>query len=262
MKTYRDPSFDTICGGDIAYGFFGRTGGVSEGVYDSLNCAPNSGDDLAKVAENRRRVAFHIAGENAPLVTLKQCHSALAHYIDAPYADGMTPEGDSLVTDQPGLIVACLTADCGPVLFKGAKADGAPVIGAAHAGWGGALGGVLESTVQVMLQTGASIESIRACVGPCMLQASYEVKEDFAKPFLLRDEEAEHFFKSAAKSGHLMFDLPGYIALRLSQTGVRHVALMGLDTYANGAAFFSFRRATHEGVDAYGREISAIMIRP
>lgn len=261
MNVFTDPSFDKACGEKISYGFFGRLGGVSEGKYSSLNCGTGSEDNQDHIAENRRRVVRHLTGAEGNVSTLWQCHSADCLTIDSHVPAGEErPHADALVTDRPGLVIGCLTADCGPVLFTGQKADGAPVIGAAHAGWGGALKGVLENTLEQMQAAGAKLESIKACVGPCIMQASYEVSEDFMRPFAIKHEEAEHFFKAARKEGHLMFDLPGYIAMRLSLAGVRQVSLMGLDTYKDEANFFSFRRSTHRSEGDYGRQISAIVI--
>lgn len=245
---------------EIACGFFGRQGGVSAGIFSSLNCGPGSGDDLAAVNENRARVAQHFGATPENLSTLHQCHSADCVYINTPII-GEKPKGDALVTDTPGLMLGILTADCGPVLLQGRKPYGAPVIGAAHAGWGGALRGVLENTVQQMMKTGAALDTISACVGPCIGPKSYEVSDGFETPFLEHDEQAEHFFKSAAKPGHLMFDLPGYIAFRLTGAGVGRVEISGVDTYAQESRCFSYRRATHRGEVSYGRQISAIMIR-
>lgn len=263
MKIFTDRAFDDACKGHVSYGFFGRTGGVSRGIYDSLNCGPGSGDDADAVVHNRRRVAAKLGVTGKEISSLQQCHSDRCLFIDTPVPVGEArPQADALVTDCAGLAIGALSADCGPVLFIGRKANGAPVIGATHAGWGGALGGVLENTVATMIHTGARIESIKACLGPCITGASYEVKEDFMNPFIERHAEAEHFFKAAHKPGHLMFDLPGYIAMRLALAGVRQVSLMGVDTYKDEEHCFSFRRATHRGEPDYGRQISAIVINP
>lgn len=241
------------------HGFFTRMGGVSDGIYKSLNCGPGSGDAPEKVRENRVCVAEELKVAPQNLLTLYQIHSAECIYADAPYTDA--PQADAIVTDVPELAIGILTADCGPVLFYGEKEDGAPVVGAAHAGWGGAFKGILQSTISMMTEHGAVPASIRAALGPCIGPASYEVRTDFAEPFLEQDEANEHFFKSGQKEGHLMFDLPGYIARRLAEAGVRHVSLSGLDTYADEQRFFSYRRATHRGEKDYGRQISAIVIK-
>ncbi len=263
MKIFHDPAFDSECTDQVAYGFFGRTGGVSDGIFASLNCALGTTDDPARVSQNRALVAQQLGLPGEPVSTLYQCHSADCLTIDSPLGQGPDrPKADAFVTDTPGLILGVLTADCGPVLFTGKKKNGAPVIAAAHAGWGGALKGILEATLEKMEEAGAVTETITACVGPCIMQASYEVKEDFARPFLIQHEEAEKFFMSARKQGHLMFDLPGYIAMRLALAGVRRVSLMGLDTYADEGSFFSYRRSTHRAEADYGRQISAIVINP
>jgi polyphenol oxidase len=262
MKIFSHDAFDAISGDAIAYGFFGRTGGVSQGIYSSLNCGPGSGDNAAAVQENRKIVANGIGVPDAQISTLWQCHTAECLYIREHVAEGEArPKADALVTDRPGLAIGVLTADCGPVLFVAQKPNGAPVIGATHAGWGGALGGVLEDTIAKMVQAGAAPESIKACVGPCIGPASYEVGADFMRPFIVKHEEAEKFFREARKLGHFMFDLPGYIAYRLSLQGVRYVTLMGVDTYKEEETCFSYRRATHRGEGDYGRQMSAIMIR-
>ena len=262
IKTFTDSQFTKTCGDAIAYGFFGRTGGVSEGKYASLNCAPGSSDDQAAIAENRRRVATQIGARDGVISTPYQCHSADCLFIADHVAGGdARPKADAIVTDKPGLAIGVLTADCGPVLFAAQKKDGSPIVAACHAGWGGALGGVLDRTVQTLLENGAEAETIRACLGPCIMQASYEVGQDFIRPFVIQHEEAEQFFMSAQKEGHFMFDLPGYIAMRLALAGVRQVSLMGLDTYKGEDDFYSFRRATHRGEPDYGREMSCIMIK-
>lgn len=263
MKTYSDKTFSDACADDISYAFFGRTGGVSTGIYSSLNCGPGSADDQNAVVENRKIAAQKLCGKDIEISTLFQCHTPDCLIIDTPVPVGdARPKADALVTDKAGLPIAVLTADCGPVLFAAKKANGAPVIGAAHAGWGGALGGVLEDTIAKMVQIGAVPETIKAVLGPCIMQASYEVQDEFAKPFLERHEKAGHFFMPAQKAGHLMFDMPGYIAMRLAIAGVPFLTTVGVDTYAEEENCFSFRRATHRGEKDYGRELSAIMIVP
>lgn len=249
-------------GTKIAHGFFGREGGVSSGLYTSLNCGAGTEDRAENVRENRTRVALALNTKPENLVSLKQVHSADCLFVTAPWAMDKRPEADALVTDVPGLALGILTADCGPVLFYGEKTGGQPVIGAAHAGWGGALKGVLESTVKTILDHGVIPDSLCASVGPCITQSSYEVSADFIKPFLKDNPESEHFFKSARKEGHLMFDLPGYIAFRLAGCGVRHVSLTGVDTYSSDKDYFSYRRATHRKESDYGRQISALVIQP
>jgi YfiH family protein len=245
----------------IGHGFFDRRGGVSAGIYDSLNCAVGSQDEAADIQENRERVAQAILGQRNNLVTINQIHSADCAYVEGPFGANAIPDGDALVTDKTDLVLAVLTADCGPVLFAGKKADGSPVLGAAHAGWGGALKGVCEATVKVMIEHGGDIETIRASIGPCIGPKSYEVSMGFEKPFLVQDDGNEHFFKGASKEGHLMFDLPGYIASRLAKIGLKHVSITGADTFADEECYFSYRRTTHRGEPDYGRQISAICIK-
>lgn len=261
MKVFKDNAFTAACADKVSYGFYGRTGGVSAGIYASLNCAYGTNDDQKLIEENRKRIAANLGVADLKISTPWQCHSAICLSINTHVPDHKDkPKADGLVTDVAGVCIGVLTADCGPVLFTAQKPDGAPIIGAAHAGWGGALGGVFEDTVAKMVQLGAGLETIKACLGPCIMQGSYEVTEAFSEPFLTKHGEAGHFFKSARKPGHLMFDLPGYIAMRLAMAGVRQVSLMGIDTYKDEENCFSFRRATHRGEPDYGRQMSAIVI--
>ena len=245
----------------IRHGFFGRQGGVSAGLYHSLNCGVGSDDIAESVQENRIRVSQQLTVDKGNLVTIHQVHSADCVVVTKPFETmEERPKADGLATDVPGLALGVLTADCGPILLAGEKADGAPVIGAAHAGWGGALKGVGEATVEKMLELGAEAASLRAAIGPCIGPKSYEVSVGFETPFLERNPEDEHFFKSAQKEGHLMFDLPGYIASRLARCGVGQVTITGQDTFAEEENFFSYRRTTHRREPDYGRQISAIAI--
>jgi YfiH family protein len=246
----------------ILHGFFGRQGGVSTGLYSSLNCGLGTADTPENVRENRARVALSLKTKPENLLSIKQIHSNICHYVAAPWTQDSRPDGDALVTDVPGLALGILTADCGPVLFYGEKENGAPLIGAAHAGWGGALRGVLESTIDTMIAHGALRDRICASIGPCIAQASYEVRNDFITPFIEHDPHSEHFFKSARAEGHLMFDLPGYIASRLGRAGVRYVSITGVDTYSSEKDYFSYRRTTHRKEGDYGRQISALVITP
>jgi YfiH family protein len=242
---------------EISHGFFGRRGGVSSGVYDSLNCGLHSGDDLDCVQENRKRVVDSLQGNS--LYTVKQVHSNICISIDTPHVVTDDIEADALVTTCAGVVIAAQSADCGPVLFIGETPRG-PVIGAAHAGWGGALQGVLESTVEAMLDKGADLASLRAGIGPCIGPESYEVSEGFEIPFLSEDPKSAEFF-SVAASNQLRFDLPAYLEFRLRRAGVRHVVLSKRDTYTDEEGYFSFRRQTHRGGSLYGRQLSALAIR-
>jgi YfiH family protein len=259
---------DNLIDPAIRHGFFTRRGGSSEGLYASLNCGYGSADREKCVTENRRRVANALQAEI--LLTMHQVHSADCVTVHEPWMRQNAPKADAMVTDHPGIALGILTADCGPVLFQGRKADGAPVIGAAHAGWGGAVRGVLERTLQTMVEAGVQPGSIRAALGPCIGPQSYEVSEGFETPFIEDDSAADRFFRSAACPGYLMFDLPGYIAFRLNRAGVGSVGVLNRDTCAEEADFFSYRRSclraeAHpdnraRGEREYGRQISAIVI--
>jgi YfiH family protein len=241
----------------IAHGFFGREGGVSHGIYASLNCGPGSKDDPEVVAENRRRVADALAPE-VRLISLSQVHSPIIHTL-TPWSteDGKRLEGDGLVTATPGLGLGILTADCAPVLFADAQAG---VIGAAHAGWKGALGGVLEATLEAMEKLGAVRMRINAAIGPSISQQNYEVGADFRDRFLEAGAKDERFFVPSDREGHFRFDLPGYVVHRLTQAGTGSVETLGICTYPAENGFFSFRRTTHAGEPDYGRQISAIVL--
>lgn len=240
----------------VAHGFFGRDGGVSTGFYESLNCGPGSKDDPAAVTENRRRVADALGA--ADLISLSQVHSPIVHILsEAPAA---RPEGDAMVTATPGLALGILTADCAPVLLADARAK---VIGAAHAGWKGALGGVLEGTVQAMEKLGADKSRIAAAIGPCISQANYEVSWEFRDKFLELGLRNRKFFTVVqGKEGHYRFDLEDYAAHRLTAMGLGSVEKMGVCTYPAENGFFSFRRTTHAGEPDYGRQVSAILLQP
>ena len=237
----------------VPHGFLGRKGGVSTGILAGLNVGLGSNDDPAAIAENRRRaVAAVLPG--AQLVTVHQVHSADAVIATAPFADDARPHADALVTDRRGLLLGILTADCVPVLLADAEAG---VVGAAHAGWKGALGGVTDATVAAMEKLGARRDHIAAAIGPCIARASYEVDDAFAQRFEQADPANERFFFSG-KPGHQQFDIEAYVLSRLANAGIGRIEALGLDTYADEAAFFSFRRATHCGEPDYGREISLI----
>jgi YfiH family protein len=247
--------------GGIAHGFFGREGGVSDGIYASLNCGPGSSDDPAKVAENRRRVAAAL-GPQVQLVSLSQIHSPIVHTLPSPKAeDGKRLEGDGMVTATPRIALGILTADCTPVLFADPVAK---VIGAAHAGWKGALGtegrGVLEATLDAMEKLGAARGRIRAAIGPTISQANYEVGWDFRDRFLGLGLRNRRFFLPSDKEGHYRFDLPAYVAQRLADAGITGVESLGICTYPPENGFFSFRRTTHAGEPDYGRQVSAIVL--
>ena len=237
----------------IAHGFFGRDGGVSTGVYGSLNCGPGSRDESAAVTVNRARVVAALA-PGARLVSLAQIHSPHVHTVGADWDFTTRPEGDGMATAVPGIALGVLTADSAPVLFADAEAG---VIGAAHAGWKGAVAGVLENTVAAMEKLGATSGRITAAIGPAISQANYEVGEDLRARFGADDAR---FFAPSDRAGHFRFDLPGYVRKRLAQAGVGQVQDLALCTYPPANGFFSYRRTTHLGEADYGREISAIIL--
>lgn len=239
--------------GGVPHGFLGRRGGASTGDVAGLNAGLGSGDDDAAVATNRALAATAVLPA-ARLVSVYQIHSPDCVTVREPWSDAERPQADALVTDKPGLLLAVVTADCAPVLLADAEAG---VIGAAHAGWKGAIGGVTDATVAAMEALGARRDRIAAAVGPCIAQPSYEVDEAFAARFAADDPGNARFF-AAGRAGHRQFDLEGYVAARLEQAGVGLVERLGIDTYPDPARFFSFRRATHRGEATYGRQISLI----
>ena len=239
----------------IAHGFFGRQGGVSEGIYESLNCGPGSGDDRAKVVENRRRATEALGAKQ--LATLYQIHSAHCVTVTEAWEIGDSPQADALVTNTPGIALGILTADCAPVLLADAEAG---VIGAAHAGWKGALGGVTDSAVAAMEKLGAVRERIVAAIGPCIAQTSYEVDSTFRDAFLSAAASNASFFVPGDRQNFFRFDLEAYVETRLQNAGVGRIEPLSADTYARPEEFYSYRRATHRGEKDYGRELSAILL--
>lgn len=236
----------------IPHGFLGRVGGVSTGLVAGLNLGLGTGDDAAAVAENRARaVAAVLPG--ARLVTVYQVHSADC-VVAGEWSDDARPHADALATDQPGLLLGVVTADCAPVLLADRSAG---VIGAAHAGWKGAVSGVTDSTIVAMEALGAKRGNIVAAVGPCIAQPSYEVDAGFYQRFVAQDPGNAAFFVPGVPD-HWQFDLERYVAERLQQAGIGAVGRLGLDTYPDENAFFSFRRATHRGEPDYGRQMSLI----
>lgn len=240
----------------VAHGFFGRQGGVSTGIYASLNCGPGSGDARDAVMENRTR-AMAALGGNAKLVTLYQVHSAEVIAVDQPWDIGANPKADAMVTRSPGIALGILTADCAPVLLSDPEAR---VIGAAHAGWGGAFSGVAESVLSAMERLGAKATRIRAVVGPCIGPDSYEVGPEFHARFVAAEAQNARFFQGPASTGKWHFDLPGYVAHRLSRAGAGSVDVIGRCTYREEEDFFSYRRTTHRKERDYGRQLSAIAL--
>jgi YfiH family protein len=237
----------------VPHGFFGRAGGVSAGAVAGLNCGMGSGDDPQAVEVNRRLAADAIL-PGAPLASVYQIHSPTAVIVNhaAPY--GERPQADALVTDRPGLLLGVVTADCAPVLLADAEAG---VIGAAHAGWRGAMAGVTDQSIAAMISLGARIERIAAAVGPCIARASYEVDHAFAERVLADDAGNERFLADRA-GDKLHFDLEAYVVARLAAAGVRRIEAAGLDTYVLEDRFYSYRRATHRIEPTYGRQLSLI----
>ena len=245
--------------GRIRHGFFGRAGGVSEGLYRSLNCGYGSGDDPEAVHENRARATAFCGLSPSTLCTAYQVHSAEAVVVTAPWAREDAPRVDAMATSTPGLALAILTADCVPVLMADRAAG---VIGAAHAGWRGALNGVLEVAVGAMLDLGARADEIRAVIGPAIGAASYEVGPEFPAPFLARRAQDEDLFVPARRDGHFFFDIVGYVARRLGNLGLAAVEATGGDTCAEAGRYFSYRRSVHRGEPDYGRNISIVALGP
>jgi YfiH family protein len=239
--------------GHIPHGFLGRRGGVSTGLVAGLNAGLGSGDDGAAVAENRARAVGAVL-PGAVLTGLYQIHSPHCVSVPQPWSNDARPQADALVTVRKGVLLAIVTADCAPVLLADVAAG---VIGAAHAGWKGALGGVIENCVAAMVALGARRENIAAAVGPCIAQVSYEVDNSFAARFIEADPDNSQFF-ATGKPGHEFFDLEGYVAGRLTAAGIGQIECAGLDTLAAPERFFSFRRATLNGEPSYGRQISLI----
>ena len=237
----------------VAHGFFGRRGGVSTGELASLNCGLGSGDDPALIAENRRRVADAVL-PGAALAGVYQVHGHRCVTVDGATDLAARPEADALATRTPGILLGILTADCVPILFADREAG---VVGAAHAGWKGAIAGVAEATLDAMERLGARREAIAAAIGPCIGRASYEVDEAFVGRFLADNPANERFF-AAGRPGHARFDIAAYVAARLAAAGVGTVAIGGQDTCAEEADYFSYRRACLRGENGYGRQLSVI----
>ena len=239
----------------IRHGFFNRHGGVSQGVYASLNCGLGSGDEAAAVRQNRARVASRL--QAASLLTAHQIHSPTALVVTAPWPDAERPRADALVTAERGIALGVLAADCTPVLFADPVAR---VVGAAHAGWRGAIGGVLESTIAAMEGLGARRDHIRAAVGPCIGPDAYEVGWDFERDFLERDTDSRRFFSRPSPEARPHLDLPGYALHRLQRAGLGHASSCTACTYSQTEDFFSYRRSQARGDVDYGRQISAIVL--
>ena len=241
----------------IRHGFFTREGGVSTGVYGSLNCGFGSDDDGAAVAENRRRVADYLGAGHDDVLTVHQIHSAEALIVETPFARGERPRADAMVTNVPGLAIGALAADCTPVLFADADAG---VVGCAHAGWRGALAGVLEATLETMARIGAKRQRVCAAIGPTIHQHNYEVGPEFEQQFVDESADNARFFARPDPQGRPYFDLPGFCRSRLAAAGITSIEDMGRCTYDDDSLFFSFRRKYHRSEPDYGRQISAIVV--
>ena len=239
----------------MPHAFLGRGGGVSTGVVAGLNVGTGSADDPEAIAENRRR-AVEAVLPGALLATVYQVHSADSVTVQSRWPHEERPKADAMATDRPGILLGILTADCAPVLLADAEAG---VVGAAHAGWRGALAGVTDAAIAAMESLGARRERIGAAIGPCISQPSYEVDEAFQQRFLQADEANGRFF-TAAPGERPHFDLEAYVASRLAAAGIASIEPLGLDTYSDPGRFFSYRRATHNGEPDYGRQISLIGI--
>ncbi|HEY1411601.1 MAG TPA: peptidoglycan editing factor PgeF [Rhodopila sp.] len=239
----------------VPHGFFTRRGGVSKGAYASLNCSISSQDDRENVLENRARAAQAIGAVPARLLGLTQVHGIHVVTVIEPWEAGNGAKADAMVTDRPGLALGIVTADCAPVLFAD---SGGGIVGAAHAGWRGAVTGVLEATVAAMIALGASADAITAAIGPCIAQASYEVGPDLRDAVLARASSDSVFFVPGQREDRWQFDLPGYCAARLRAAGVGHIIVTGFDTLAQEDRFFSHRRRTLNNSGPIGHQISVI----
>ncbi len=243
----------------VPHGFFTRRGGVSAGAFGTLNCSLNGRDDLALVAENRARAARAVGVAPDALFGLHQVHgAAVAVLAEDGWPEDARPQADGIVTRRRGVALGIVTADCGPVLFADAEAG---VIGACHAGWRGAMLGVMEATLDAMCALGARPGRVAAVLGPCIHQPSYEVGADLRDQVLARAAADARFFTTGAQAGKWQFDLPGYCLARLGALGLGAVASLGADTYADAGRFFSYRRATHDGTLPIGHQLSAIALR-
>ncbi len=241
----------------IRHGFFTRQGGVSSGIYASLNCGLGSDDGQGFVRENRRRVSDFLYGEHDDVTTVYQDHGSIALTVKSPIPREALPKADAIVTTTPGLVVGVLTADCAPVLFADAEAK---VVAAAHAGWRGAVAGIIESTILEMERQGARRDRIAAAVGPCINQSAYEVGDEFKAELMWMDADNERFFVTPAAGAKAHFDLPGYVLARLQGARIGNIVNQAQCTHASESLFYSFRRTTQRREPDYGRQISAIVV--
>jgi YfiH family protein len=252
--TLTSPLLSAVPG--VRHAFFSRDGGVSDGIYDSLNGGIGSKDDPERVAENRRRMAAAMGVKPDHLLSAFQIHSPDVAVAEVPWDNASRPRVDAIVSRIEGLAIGVSTADCGPVLMVDPAAR---VIGAAHAGWKGALTGVLESTIKAMEKLGADRDAMVAAIGPLIRQPSYEVGAEFVERFIDADAEFARFFLPASRENHSLFDLGGFIRMRLEAAGIPVIDDLGIDTYAD-ARFFSYRRSVHRREPDYGRHVHAIAL--
>lgn len=246
----------------IRHAFFTRQGGVSKGVYASLNVGYGSDDDREAITENRRLAMAAFGLPVTALNTVYQEHGTNVAIADRNWDPTDPPRADAMVTDRPGIVIGILTADCVPVLFAGRAPDGRKIVAGAHAGWRGAIAGILDGTVEAMEKLGATRDTIRAAIGPCIGVKSYEVGPEFPKPFLAHDPQNARFFRPGIRKGHPMFNIAGYVENRLAALYVRQVGRIDADTCADKDRFFSYRRKVLTGEADFGRELSAITIEP
>ena len=241
----------------ITYAFCTRQGGVSEGLYYSLNCGFGSTDNPAKVERNRALALAQLGLSRAKLVTCRQAHTANVEFVTSPWNNADAPVADSMVTNHPNLALAVLTADCAPVLLADPVSR---MIGAIHAGWRGAIAGIIDNTLCLMLEKGVNISSVIAAIGPCIGQASYEVGEEFKNRFVKHIPINERFFCSGGKAVKSHFDLAAYVRYQLERSGVKHISQLDSDTFVDDDKFFSYRRSLLKGEENYGRGISMIAL--
>ncbi len=242
---------------NIRHAFFTREGGLSKGVYASLNCGYGSRDERASIDGNRQRALAQLDLTPAALATVNQQHTTNVLVVDTDWTGDLPTPADALVTNRRNVALGILSADCAPVLMVDARGG---VIGAAHAGWRGAIAGILDNTIAEMVKLGAKPSRIVAAIGPCIAQRSYEVGPEFPAPFLAEDPNNHFFFVNAAREGHFFFDLPGYLARRLAKLSVNEVARTPCDTCREEARFFSYRRSQLRGEPDYGRSLSTIVL--
>lgn len=240
---------------EVRHGFAGRRGGVSTGLYAGLNVGLGSTDDRIAILQNRD-LARDAVLPGSTLVTVRQVHSPDVVTVTTAISEQDRPAADALVTNRPGLLLGILTADCVPVLFADAAAG---IVGAAHAGWKGAIGGVTDRTIDAMVALGADASRIACAIGPCIGRSSYEVGDDFAIRFEAQDPDNARFF-SPAREGHKLFDIAAYVAARLANHGIGRVEMLDEDTYSQSDRFFSYRRSCHQSEPGYGRQISMIAV--